>query len=73
MVLDSSSSEKLMGTYSGLYFIAATLAGTLGPIVNGAIIDLAGRNYSVIFIVCPCFFLAAFLCLQGVKTGEAAR
>jgi len=73
MVLDSSSSEKLMGTYSGLYFVAATLAGTLGPIVNGAIIDLAGRNYSVIFIVCPCFFLAAFLCLQGDKTGEAAR
>jgi MFS family permease len=73
MVLDSSTSEKLMGTYSGLYFIAATLAGTIGPIVNGAIIDLAGRNYSVIFIVCPCFFLAAFLCLQGVKTGEAAR
>jgi len=72
MVLDSSSSGKLMGTYSGLYFIAATLAGTLGPIVNGAIIDLAGRNYAVIFIVCPCFFLAAFLCLQGVKTGEAS-
>jgi len=72
MVLDSSSSEKLMGTYSGLYFIAATLAGTLGPIVNGAIIDLAGRNYAVIFIVCPIFFLAAFLCLQGVRTGEAS-
>ncbi len=72
MVLDSSSSGKLMGTYSGLYFIAATLAGTLGPIVNGAIIDLAGRNYAVIFIVCPCFFLAAFLCLQGVRTGEAS-
>jgi MFS family permease len=71
MVLDSSSSEKLMGTYSGLYFIAATLAGTLGPIVNGAIIDLAGRNYSIIFIVCPCFFMAAFLCLLGVRSGEA--
>ena len=73
MVLDSSVSEKLMGTYSGLYFVAATLAGTLGPIVNGAIIDLAGRNYAIIFIVCPCFFLAAFLCLQFVKTGEAAK
>ncbi|PKL23394.1 MAG: MFS transporter [Spirochaetae bacterium HGW-Spirochaetae-3] len=70
MILDTSTSEDLMGTYSGLYFIATTFAGTIGPILNGRIIDLAGRDYSVIFIVCPVFFLLSFLSLLGVGTGE---
>ena len=70
MILDTSTSEDLMGTYSGLYFIATTLAGTLGPILNGRIIDLAGRDYGVIFIVCPVFFLLSFLSLLGVSRGE---
>ena len=70
MILDTSTSEELMGTYSGLYFISTTLAGTLGPILNGRIIDLAGRDYSVIFLVCPVFFVFSFLCLLGVRTGE---
>ena len=70
MILDTSTSEELMGTYSGLYFIATTLAGTVGPILNGRIIDLAGRDYSVIFLVCPIFFILSFLCLAWVRTGE---
>lgn len=70
MILDTSTSEELMGTFSGLYFIATTLAGTLGPILNGRIIDLAGRDYGVIFLVCPVFFLLSFLCMLGVRTGE---
>ena len=70
MILDTSTSEELMGTYSGLYFIATTLAGTIGPILNGRVIDLAGRDYSVIFLVCPIFFVLSFLCISGVRTGE---
>lgn len=71
MVLDTSTTEELMGTYSGLYFIAATLAATIGPILNGWIIDLAGRNYNMIFIVCPVFFILAFFSLSGVTRGES--
>jgi MFS family permease len=71
MILDTSTSDELMGTYSGLYFVASTLAGTIGPILNGWIIDLTGRDYSVIFIVCPAFFVLSFLCLLGVDRGEA--
>ena len=70
MILDTSTSEDLMGTYSGLYFIAATLAGTLGPILNGWLIDAAGRDYSMIFVVCPVFFVLSFLCVVGVSKGE---
>lgn len=73
MVLDTSTTEALMGTYSGLYFVAATLAATLGPILNGWIIDLTGRNYSMIFIVCPVFFILAFLTLSGVTRGESKQ
>ncbi len=71
MVLDTSTTESMMGTYSGLYFVAATLAATLGPILNGWIIDLTGRNYNMIFIVCPVFFLLAFLTLSFVTQGES--
>ncbi len=70
MILDTSTDESLSGTFSGLYFIATTLAGTLGPILNGRIIDLAGRDYRVIFLVCPAFFALSFLALQGVRSGE---
>lgn len=71
MVLDTSTSEDLMGTYSGLYFVAATLAATLGPILNGWIIDLTGQNYNMIFIVCPVFFICALFTLAGVTRGES--
>lgn len=71
MVLDISDSEELMGTYTGLYFIAATLAATLGPILNGWIIDLAGRNYNMIFVVSPVAFSLAVVCMLGVTRGEA--
>jgi MFS family permease len=73
MILDTAMDESLMGTFSGLYFIATTLAGTIGPIVNGWIIDLSGRNYKVIFLVCPIFFLFSILCLIGVSTGEVRK
>ncbi len=70
MVLDTSTSEELMGTYSGLYFVAATLAASVGPILNGWIIDLTGQNYNMIFIVCPIFFVFALISLSGVTHGE---
>jgi len=73
MILDSSEDEALMGTYSGLYFIATTLAGTIGPILNGWIIDLSGRDYGSIFLVCPVFFGLSLLVLSGVTTGEVKR
>lgn len=36
----------------------------------GWVIDLTGRNYAVIFLICPLFFLFSFLCLSCVTTGE---
>jgi len=69
MMLDSAPGAD--GTATGIYFIATTLAAVAGPILNGWLIDLSGRNYSMIFIIGPVFFLLSFIFLIGVKHGEA--
>lgn len=71
MVVDISESPRLMGTFTGLYFIATTLAAVIGPVFNGWVIDQTGRNFSMIFLVCPIFFVFSFLCLIPLKRGEA--
>jgi MFS family permease len=71
MVIDISPSEDVLGTYTGLYYIAGTLAAVVGPILNGWVIDLTGRNYNMIFLVTPAFFVLAILCMLGVNKGEA--
>ncbi len=71
MVVDISTSEEVLGTYTGLYYVAGTLAAVVGPILNGWVIDLTGRNYNMIFLVTPAFFVLAILCMLGVTKGEA--
>ena len=71
MVVDISTSEEVLGTYTGLYYIAGTLAAVVGPILNGWVIDLTGGNYNMIFFVTPGFFVLAILCMLGVTKGEA--
>jgi maltose/moltooligosaccharide transporter len=69
MVLDTAPGAD--GAATGVYFIATSLAATIGPILNGSLIDLAGRNYSMIFLIGPAFFLLSFIFMLGVKHGEA--
>ncbi len=71
MVVDISPVEADMGTYTGLYYLASQLAAVAGPVLNGAVIDLTGRNYNMIFLVTPAFFVLALLCMSGVTRGEA--
>jgi len=71
MVVDISTSEEVLGTYTGLYYVAGTLAAVVGPILNGWVIDLTGRNYNMIFFVTPAFFVLAIFCMLGVTKGEA--
>jgi MFS family permease len=68
MVLDTAPGAD--GTATGVYFIATCLAATVGPILNGWLIDQSGRNYSMIFLIGPAFFLLSFLFMLGVKHGE---
>jgi MFS family permease len=73
MVVDTSPSEASLGTYTGLYYVAGTLAAVVGPILNGWVIDLTGNNYNMIFLVTPGFFVLAILCMLGVTKGEAKK
>jgi maltose/moltooligosaccharide transporter len=71
MIVDIAPDDRLLGTYTGLYYISGTLAAIVGPIFNGWIIDAAGRNYSTIFWVAPAFMIAAIVCMWFVTRGEA--
>ena len=70
MVVDMTSAARL-GTYTGLYYLASTLAAITGPNINGWIIQLGGRNYNTIMLVAPVFMLAALGLISGVQRGEA--
>jgi hypothetical protein len=37
------------------------------------VIDLTGRNYSMIFLLTPGFFVLAILCMLRVTKGEAKQ
>ena len=69
MVLDTSPGSD--GTATGVYFTATCLAATTGPILNGWLIDVSGRNYSMIFLIGPVFFLLSLIFMLRVKHGEA--
>lgn len=71
MIVDLAPSDRLLGTYTGLYYISGTLAAIAGPIFNGWIIDATGKNYNTIFWVAPAFMLLAIVCMGFVTRGEA--
>jgi MFS family permease len=71
MVLDAAPGAD--GTTTGIYFLATTLAAVAGPVLNGWLIDLSGRDYSMIFLIGPAFFLLSFVFMLGVRHGEAHR
>lgn len=71
MVVDLVPSDRLLGTYTGLYYISGTLAAIAGLILNGWIIDATGKNYNTIFGVAPVFMLVAIVSMGFVTRGEA--
>jgi maltose/moltooligosaccharide transporter len=71
MIVDIAPDDRLLGTYTGLYYISGTLAAIVGPILNGWIIDASGKNYNTIFWVAPAFMLLAIGCMWFVTRGEA--
>jgi MFS family permease len=71
MIVDLAPSDRLLGTYTGLYYISGTSAAILGPILNGWIIDATGKNYNTIFWVAPAFMIVAMGCMWFVTRGEA--
>jgi len=70
MVVDMVEDARI-GTYTGLYYLFATLAAIIGPNMNGWIIQIFGNDYNSIMLVAPTFMLLAFWMMAGVTRGEA--
>ncbi len=70
MVVDLTTHSKL-GIFTSLYYLFSTLAAIAGPNINGWIVQLTGKNYAMVMVIAPLFFLAAFISMAGVKRGEA--
>jgi maltose/moltooligosaccharide transporter len=70
MVVDCAS-DPLVGTFTGLYYLASTLSAIVGPVVAGGLVQASGNNYNMIFVMAPISTVLAFLCMIGVKKGEA--
>ncbi|OJX46060.1 MAG: hypothetical protein BGO78_04010 [Chloroflexi bacterium 44-23] len=70
MVVDMTDDVHI-GTFTGLYYMASTLAAIVGPNLNGWIVKLSGNNYSLMMLFSPIFMLLAFIMMAGVRRGEA--
>jgi len=70
MVVDTSADERLLGTYTGLYYLASQTGSALAPLLTGSIVDLSGGNFRMIFLTAPAFFVLAIVSMQFVTRGE---
>ena len=70
MVVDMTDSSRI-GTYTGLYYLFATLAAIAGPILYGLIIQLSSGQYNLLMLVSPISLIIAAVLTFGVKRGEA--
>ena len=73
MVVDTSTDERMLGTYTGMYYIASQFAAILGPAITGLVVDLSGGDFRTVFVVVPAFFGLAILAMLLVKRGESKR
>jgi len=64
MVYDLGGREHI-GAFTGLYYFSSSAAAITGPILAGGLIDLLGKNYSVLWIFSAVFLaLAVFLMVR---------
>lgn len=70
LVVERTSEEKI-GTYTGLYYFASSLAAITGPLIVGAFVDLIG--FKVSFIVTGIAFLVAFVFINTTKSQQVEK
>lgn len=59
-----------VGTYTGLYYFASSLAAITGPLLVGAVVDVAG--FWVTFPLTALAYAMAGLCIRGTKTQKTS-
>jgi Na+/melibiose symporter-like transporter len=70
MVVDCAP-PRLVGTYTGLYYVASQSSAVIGPIAGGQIIGLFDNDYRVMFPYAALTLLLAGAAMWGVRRGEA--
>jgi maltose/moltooligosaccharide transporter len=70
MVVDMTEDARI-GTFTGLYYFASTLAAISGPIIFGQLIQHTGNNYNLMMLVSPLFIILAIVLMSRLKKGEA--
>ena len=71
MVIDTTDDERLLGTYTGLYYLASQVGAAFAPLMMGAVIDIFGSNFRTIFLTGPAFFVLGLIAMTWVTRGEA--
>ena len=60
------------GVFTGLYFVAFQLAGVVGPLLTGALIQQAGTQRMMWYVAGTCMTVA-FLCISGVTERDFSK
>lgn len=71
MVIDTTEDERLLGTYTGMYYLASQVGAAIAPLMMGTVIDLFGSNFKTIFLSGPAFFVLGLIAMTLVTRGEA--
>ena len=71
MVIDTTDDGRLLGTYTGLYYLASQVGAAFAPLMMGAVIDIFGSNFRTIFLSGPAFFVLGLIAMTWVTRGEA--
>ncbi len=66
MVYDVGGDERI-GTFTGLYYLASSIAAIGGPQIVGILIDITGGNYRIMFVFAAIFMALAGLCMYKVR------
>jgi Na+/melibiose symporter-like transporter len=70
MVVDMTEDARI-GTFTGLYYFASTLAAISGPVIFGQVIERTGNNYNLMMLISPLFIILAIVLMSRLKKGEA--
>jgi maltose/moltooligosaccharide transporter len=62
--------EANIGAFTGLYYLSSSAAAITGPIVAGGLIDLAGKNYTTLWLFSAIFMALAIFMMTQVQARQ---
>ena len=72
MVLDFSDGVNI-GVFTGLYYVAAQAAAVAGPVLSGAVIEVFGNDYRLLWIMSTLYVLLAALAIFPVRAKSKVK